>query len=116
MPDIGKLSKYLKPEVCKDGDIITFLNAGEIKEKKFDDEVKDVFEIGVLLNGHEKLYSPNGTTLKLLSKAWGTATEKWVKQKARITILPSNNGKDMIVAKPITIGSLGEDDGDGQES
>lgn len=105
MPDISRLSKYLKPEACKDGDIITFLDAGEIRKREFtqngEKEIKDVFEVRVSVNGNEKLYSPNQTTIKLLSKSFGVETENWAGRTARITILPSSNGKDMIVAKPV---------------
>jgi hypothetical protein len=104
MPDTSKLSKFLKPEHAKDGDIITFLDAGIIVEKTFKkdgrDETKPVLEIAVKFKGETKTYSPNGTTVKLLTGAWGAATEKWVGKSAVITILPANNGKDMIIAKP----------------
>ena len=103
-PDTSKLSKYLKPEHAKDGDVITFLDSGVIVEKTFKkdgrDETKPVLEIAVKFRGETKTYSPNGTTVKMLSTAWGTATEKWVGKSAVITILPANNGKDMILAKP----------------
>ena len=106
MPDISKLSKYLKAEEVKDGDVITFLDPGTIEVKEFkknDGEVekKEVFEILVSINGNKKLYSPNVTTRKLLAKAWGNCTEHWVTKKAKITVVPSNNGKDMIIAKPL---------------
>ena len=104
MPDTSKLSKYLKPEHAKDGDVITFLDAGVIIDKTFKkdgrDEVKPCLEITVRFKGETKTYSPNGTTVKLLAGAWGTASEKWVGKSAVITILPANNGKDMIIAKP----------------
>ncbi len=104
MPDTSKLSKYLKPENAKDGDIITFLDAGIITEKTFKkegrDETKPCLEITVKFKGETKTYSPNGTSVKLLSAAWGTATEKWVGKTATLVILPANNGRDMIVAKP----------------
>ncbi len=38
--------------------------------------------------------------MKLLSAAWGTATEKWVGKSATVTILPAGNGKDMVICKP----------------
>jgi hypothetical protein len=104
MPDTSKLSKYLKPEHAKDGDVIKFLDAGFIVDKTFKkdgrDETKPCLEIAVKFKGETKTYSPNATTVKLLSASWGTATEKWIGKSAVITILPANNGKDMIVAKP----------------
>lgn len=104
MPDTSKLSKYLKAESAQDGDTILFLDAGVILDKEFDKDgekdVKPVLEITVKFKGDNKTYSPNKTTVKLLSAAWGTDTENWVNKTAVITILPASNGKDMIVAKP----------------
>lgn len=104
MPDTSKLSKYLKPEHAKDGDVITFIDAGVIVDKTFKkdgrDETKPALEIAVKFRGETKTYSPNATTVKLLNAAWGTATEKWVNRSAVVSILPANNGKDMIIAKP----------------
>ena len=106
MPDTSKLSKYLKPEIARDGDTILFLDAGVIADKTFKndqgkDETKPALEITVKFKGENKTYSPNKTTVKLLSAAWGTETEAWVGKSAKITILPANNGKDMIIAKPV---------------
>lgn len=107
MPNTSKLSKYLKPEHVKDGDVINFMDPGVIMPKKFTKdgvtEEKPVLEITVEVNGDRKTYTPNGTTLGLFNKAWGTNTEKWVTKQARITLIPAPNGKDMIVAKPITL-------------
>lgn len=105
MPNLSKLSKYLKPEAVKDGDVITFLDAGEIKNVEFlkdgQPEMKTVFEIGIEFRGEKKLYSPNATTRKVLVKAWSDDSENWKGKKAKITVVPAPNGKDMIVAKPL---------------
>ena len=115
MPDISQLSKYLKPDACKDGDVITFVDSGKIIKKSFgqgeEKEEKDVFEVSVEIRGVLRTYSPNGTSRKLLAKAWGSNTEKWVKKTARLSIFPSPNGHDMLIAKPIT----DDDAGDAQE-
>lgn len=115
MPDVSQLSKYLKPDACKDGDVITFMGPGVIIKKIFgqgsEKEEKEVFEAPVEIRGVLRTYSPNGTTRKLLSKAWGPNTERWVKKTARISILPSASGHDMIIAKPI----VDEDAGSTQE-
>lgn len=114
-PDTSKLSKYLRVDGVKDGDVIEFVDAGKIYDKTFErngeKEIRPILEITVKIRGEQKTYSPNGTTLKMLNKEWGTATEKWVGKKASLTILPASNGKDMIVAKPV--GS--RDDQDAQE-
>jgi hypothetical protein len=111
MPDISKLSKFLKPDGCKDGDVITFVDAGKILTREFgqgvEKEEKEVFEVTVSLNGESKTYSPNATTRKILVKSWGTNTEKWVGKKARIAILPAPNGHDMIIAKPYSDAEAG---------
>jgi len=106
MPDTSKLSKYLKPEHITDGDTITFLDAGVILEKEFKDEgetkKRQVLEITIRFKQDDKTYSPNATTVKLLSAAWGSNTDKWVNKQATVFVAPSNNGKNMIVAKPKT--------------
>lgn len=103
MPNTSKLSKYLKLEHVKDGDKITFIDPGAIVEKTFKkdgkDETKLALEITVSWRGENKTYSPNGTTAKLLSAAWGPDSEGWVGKSAIVTILPIN-GKDAIIAKP----------------
>lgn len=104
MPDTSKLSKYLKVENVRDGDTVTFLDGGVIVEKKFQkdgkDDIKPALEITVKFKGDSKTYTPNGTTVKILSKAWGTNTDKWVGKTAVLTVVPSPNGKDMVIAKP----------------
>jgi hypothetical protein len=104
MPETSRLSKYLKADNVKDGYIINFMDAGVIIDKTFKkdgkDETKPVLEMTVEVNGETKTYSPNGTTVGLLSKAWGTSTESWVGKQAVITLIPAPNGKDMIIAKP----------------
>ena len=105
MPDTSKLSRFLKPEHVKDGDVITFIDAGIIIDKIFKkdgkEEIKPVLEITVKVNGETKTYCPNATTVKMINCEFGTATESWVGKQARINVLPAVNGKDMIVAKPM---------------
>ena len=106
MPNISKLSKFLRPEGVKDGDVITFLDEGVIVSKTFKkegqpDEHKDTLEITVDFKGEHKTYSPNGTSLKLLGAEFGGSTEGWIGKKAKLFVVPASNGKDMIVAKPI---------------
>lgn len=115
MPDTSKLSIYLKPDNVKDGDVVEFMDAGKIFDKTFEQggekKVKPILEISVKIRGEIKTYSPNGTTIKLLNEAWGTATEKWIGKKAVITVLPSPNGKSMIICKPMRTA----EDNDAQE-
>ena len=105
MPDTSKLSKYLKPEHVNDGDTITFVDAGIVVEKEWktdgEPEIKKALEITVRFRGEDKTYSPNGTTIKLLSAAWGVDSEGWIDKQASLLVVPGNNGKDYIVAKPL---------------
>ena len=104
MPDTATLSQYLKPEHVTDGDTITFTDAGEIKDKEFEEKgektIRRKLEIGVTFRGEAKTYSPNANSVKLLSAAWGTNTEAWIGKTATLTVVPMNNGKDGILAKP----------------
>lgn len=101
MPNTTTLSKYLKADMAKDGDVITFLDAGVILEKEFDKKKKKVLEITVKFRGENKTYCPNGKTVKLLNAAWGPETEEWVGKSATITILPDDSGRDMVISKPV---------------
>lgn len=106
MPNISKLSKFLKPKYVKDGDVIYFKEAGHIINKSFKnnsgiDEIKSVLEMAVEVNGELKIYCPNQTSIDYLNEAWGDVTENWVGKQGRMTVLRSSNGKDMIITKPI---------------
>lgn len=104
MPDTTKLSKYIKVENVQDGDTIVFIDGGVILEKDFKKdgvtEKRNVLEITVNFKGEHKTYSPNSTSVKLLSAAWGADSDGWVERQATLFVLPANNGKNMIVAKP----------------
>lgn len=105
MPNTSKLSTFLKAEHCKDGDIISFDDAGTIFEKEFKKDGRTekniVLEMTVGINGEKKIYSPNKTTIGILNEAWGTDTEGWIGKQGRIVLIPSPLGKNMIVVKPV---------------
>lgn len=106
MPDTSKLSKYVKTDNVRDGELLNIVDSGVITEKTFTkdgkDEKKNVLEITVEYRGEQKTYSPNGTTIGILNKAWGTKTEKWVARQIRVNLIPLPNGKgDMIIGKPV---------------
>ena len=73
MPKV-RTSKFLKAEDVNDGDILTFVDAGEyiivdFGKGKGDEEI---FQIKVELpDGEQKLCNPNTTSKKLLKKAFG---------------------------------------------
>lgn len=105
MANTAQLSKFLKAEHCKDGNIINFMDAGIISNKTFKkdgiEETKLVLELAVEVNGEKKMYCPNQTTVGILTKAWGQDTERWVGKQGRVTIVPSPLGKDMLIIKPV---------------
>ena len=90
MPNIDDLQTFLKADICEEGDTIKFVDAGRIyvKDWKKQDgtvEKRTTLEITVVLNGEKRLtYSPNATSIKLLSEAYGKDTEKWVHRKAEV--------------------------------
>lgn len=93
MPDLGDLKNFLKSDDLKQGDVITFVNAGEIKEVDFSktqdgSQVKTVFQILIELpNAKNKVYTPNATTRDALSAKWGKNTEAWVGKKADVNFV-----------------------------
>lgn len=93
MADLGDLKNFLKSDDLKRGDIITFVNAGEIKEVDFSktqdgSQVKTVFQILIELpNAKNKIYTPNATTRDALSAKWGKNTEAWVGKKAEVNFV-----------------------------
>lgn len=107
MPDTNLLSKYLKADHVKDDDIIKFLDAGTIEEKEFKDtktgktKTNNILEMTVEVKGIQRVYSPNSQSVKFLSDAFGSNTEKWVGREAKVTIGLSNNKQNIIIAKPV---------------
>lgn len=92
MPSTTQLQKFLKVDSCKSGDIVNFTDPGQILEKEFvqkDGSKKrsTILEIGVVVNGEKKIYSPNNTTIKILNEAWGTETEAWVGKQGRVKLI-----------------------------
>jgi hypothetical protein len=91
--NLGDLRKNLRKEDVQAGDIILFVNAGEIKDVDFSSaqdgsDVKTVFQVLVELpDGKNKVYTPNATTRGLLSDAWGEDTEEWVGKKGKVNLI-----------------------------
>ena len=102
MSNIDTLRPYIKAEMVQDGDKITFVDAGKVTEKTFTEEQgpRKVLEIGVTFKGESKTYSPNGASQKNLKAAWGPDTENWIGKTAVLYVVPTNLGKDSILAKP----------------
>lgn len=110
MPDINDLKNNLRNEDLQQGDIITFVNEGEIKDVDFSkaqdgSAVKTVLQILVELpNGKNKIYTPNATTRQVLKEKWGKDTENWVNKKAKVTFvkqLAFGKQIDVLVLEPL---------------
>lgn len=110
MPNINDLNEFLTASDVNDGDVITFLNAGEIKDVDFSrsrdgSDVRKVLQIDVSLpDGKEKIVTINKTSRKSLSAKYGVDTEDWVEKEAKVVILKQNVGgtiKDVIYLEPV---------------
>jgi hypothetical protein len=88
MANLGDLRKNLRKEDVQTGDVIKFIDAGEIKDVDFSpaqdgSKVETVFQATVELpNGKQKIYTPNATTRGILGDKWGEDTEAWVGKEA----------------------------------
>lgn len=110
MPDINDLKSNLRNEDLKTGDVITFVNAGEIKDIDFSKAqdgsgIKTVLQLLVEIpGGKNKIYTPNATTREILKNAWGKDTENWVGKQAQVTFVKQLAFGEMIevlVLEPI---------------
>ena len=109
-PNVNDLNEFLTASDVNDGDVITFLNAGEIKDVDFSrsrdgSDVRKVLQIDVSLpDGKEKIVTINKTSRKSLSTKYGADTEDWVEKEAKVVILKQNVGgtiKDVIYLEPV---------------
>ena len=109
-PDVNDLKNNLKNEDLQQGDIVTFVNAGEIKSVDFSkaqdgSAVKTVLQMLVEIpDGKNKIYTPNATTRNRLKEIWGKDTEDWVGKKAKVTFIKQLAfGKtiDVLVLEPV---------------
>lgn len=92
MANLNDLSNFLKPADITNGEVVTFIDAGEIKMVRFGQQPeKKVFQISVeLANGKQKIVTLNSTSRQILGGFWGTDTENWVGKKALITKTKQN--------------------------
>ena len=109
MANIGELNTFLRREDVVQDDIITFVDAGEIKDVDFSKNkdgsgMKRVFQISLELpNGSVKMATLNKTSCGLLSQAWGEDTLTWAGKKAKITFvkqLAFGKMTDMMIMQP----------------
>jgi hypothetical protein len=111
MPNVNDLKPYLCSTDVVDGDVIQFIDAGDLIEKDFSKEqdgsdIKTVLEITVELpNGRRKKYSPNAKTRDALAEGFGSPdTENWIGKRACILLVRQSvygNIKTIIYMEPI---------------
>lgn len=92
MPNVNQLQKFLKADNVRNGDIVNFIDPGTISEKEFgkdgqEKKKRTILEMNVVINGDQKIYSPNNTTVGILSKAWGENTEGWVGKQGVVCLI-----------------------------
>jgi hypothetical protein len=91
--NLGDLRKNLRKEDVQAGDVIKFIDSGEIKDVDFSpaqdgSKVETVFQSTVELpSGKQKIYTPNATTRGILSDSWGEDTEAWVGKRAAVKFI-----------------------------
>jgi hypothetical protein len=91
--------KFLKAAEVKQGDTITFLDAGVEKELNG----KMLVNFTVDYSGDEKIYSPNKTSLSALADAWGMDTTEYVGKKAKILLIKVRNPSNGEICDSITL-------------
>lgn len=93
---------FLKAEDCKGGEIIEFLDEGEVTDLRTPEgKMKVVMNFQVKINGKEKTFTPNKTNADIFLKAWG---ENWAGRKFKVElvkVMVFGEKKDSIVAEPI---------------
>lgn len=88
MVRISELSKFLKPEMVKSGDILEILNAGKSLTAKETPFEKPAFHIEIRLpSGLEKTWPMNMTTCRRLAAVYGDDSIDWVGRKVRVELL-----------------------------
>lgn len=101
--------KFIKADEVKTGDIITILDAGEVREsEKFTVKLQDGTEVPkkdyifkINHKGIEKNLSMNKMSRENLAKDYSGNTEHWIGKKASIEICTFSNGKKGIVLSPV---------------
>lgn len=110
MPRVSELDTYLKGDHVKDGDILKFIDQGQITEKEFTKDGKTqkskLLEMTVEVNNQRKMYSPNKVSRDACSKVWTDDTAKWVGHECRITVasqLVFDKVQKVIILDPINV-------------
>jgi len=78
--------QFLRTKDVKQGEFVKFTTSGELLEKDFKGEKKNVFEINVVHNSQDKVMTLNKTSYENLAPAYGENTDDWIGRQAMITI------------------------------
>jgi len=94
--------KYLSADNCEEGDIITFVDEGSYSEmRNKDGSTRKVLNFKVNNGRYEQLYTPGVTAQKILMKAFGRETSKWIGQKFQIKFIEQlSYGKSIKIILP----------------
>ena len=104
MPNVNDLNEFISPEDVIDGDIITFVDPGEIKKvdfspKKDGSNERLVLQITIELpDGKEKRMTMNKTSQRAIAAKYSPNSEQWVGKKAKIVLVRQNVGGNL---KPV---------------
>ena len=90
------LNLWLTAEDVKTGDLIEFIDEGKYEEIVLQDGTKRVFNIGVkLANKETRIWTPNRTSRRTISRILGDNTKQWVGEKWPLVIQDQKVGKNM---------------------
>ena len=111
MANLRDLKKNFKNSDVKAGDILTFVDVGEIREVDFSKAqdgsgVKLVFQIKVQLpDGKEKILTPNAGSREAIAQAYGEDdTANWKGKQAKVTFvkqLSFGKMQDVLILEPV---------------
>ena len=96
---------FLKAEDCKGGEIVEFLDGGQMEEIVTPEgKSKMVLNFQVKINDVEKTFTPNKGNGNIFVEAWGEDSEGWIGKKFKIALTKVKvfgKLKDSIIAEPI---------------
>jgi len=98
---------FLKAEDCKGGEIVEFIDGGEVEEiTSPEGKTKSVLNFQVKINGNEKIFTPNIGNGNILVEAFGEDSEKWIGKKFKIAmtkVMVFGKKKDSIIVEPLDV-------------
>lgn len=114
MPTLSDGTKFISAKDVTNGEVVTFLNAGEwVTSTKFkypDGNFQQQFIIEVEYNNEKRKLTLNKSNRTILVNAWDNVTEKWVGRKAQLnTLVALVSGKKVKVIEVEPVKMEGED-------